>query len=59
MTDPNKAFRDSKNPPEKLVDIVCLECGYETVVKNSVWWDESIEIECFECGNLFEWELAQ
>ena len=59
MADPNKAFKDLKDPPDKLVDIVCLECGCGRVVPNRVWGDDSIEIECDDCGSLFEWELAQ
>jgi len=59
MSNPNKAFKDSKNPPDRLIDIVCMECGYERTVVSRVWWDDSIEIECFECGNLYEWELLQ
>ena len=59
MTNPNKAFKELKNPADKEVEICCLECGEIRTVKNSVWWDDSIEIECFDCGNLFEWELTQ
>jgi hypothetical protein len=57
MTDPNKAFKRMKYPADKDVRICCMECGETRFVKNSVWWDESIDIEC-ECGNLWDWRLA-
>ena len=59
MTNPNKAFKTLKNPEDVEIEICCLECGEIRMVSKSIWWDDVIEIECGECGNLFDWELTQ